>query len=248
MMNIGNEAGHNVGSLAGPSGNMGSQGGTSTKSLSGSRNSNGTRTGINSVAPKVTTGPTVQQQKDALATATGNSPFRTLFGKIMGWTDQQQPNAPTPPGDPNNVYSPAGALAEAQRQRPLSDKIAKGLRAVATLAGMPGMSAAIGLGDAMGSASEDVLAQHPEAIHSIPGVPGGIYGRVDGMMYSNRADVPGYNTGLGKQNGAQRRNATPVQAVPYRIGSNNDDGYYDPTVTPASHVNFGDLLKVYGGK
>ena len=36
-----------------------------------------------------------------------------------------------------------------------------------------------------------VLAANPEKMKTIPGVPGGVYGNVGGMTYSNRADYPG---------------------------------------------------------
>jgi hypothetical protein len=88
----------------------------------------------------------------------------------------------------NQANTPAGrALAEAKRQR---EGLKTGVKIAATLAPSP-IGAGMTLGNMMGEASEKVLAANPDKVKTIPGVPGGVYGNVGGMTYSNRADYPG---------------------------------------------------------
>lgn len=100
------------------------------------------------------------------------------------------------------------AIDEARRQSELQGPYVEG---AATLLGAlpvaPGLAPAIKLGKMMGDASVDKLQANIGDAHTIPGDPGGVYGRVNGEMYSNRADVPGYNDNLGKTIGSEDPNA-----------------------------------------
>lgn len=98
-----------------------------------------------------------------------------------------------------------GTFAEARRQRDLQKQ---GLDAAQTILGlMPAgplpLGMGFGLGRWMGRKSEEVLSQNPEAMHSIPDDPGGMYGTVNGMAYSNRAEYPGHSLTSQPDRGAQ---------------------------------------------
>jgi hypothetical protein len=107
----------------------------------------------------------------------------------------QRSAASTPESFAASENTDAGrALAEAARQR---DALSTGVSIAERIAPQP-IGAAMALGNAMGAASERVLARNPDAVRTIPGDPGGVYGNVGGMDYSNRADYPGSNkTGRG---------------------------------------------------
>lgn len=105
------------------------------------------------------------------------------------------------------------ALEEAAKQRAQNKPFVKGAETI--LGMLPGPVSLLGMGlrvgDAMSEGSEDALrseeAKHPGTVKTDPNVPGSVSGRINGMMYSNRADVPGYNgtngsRGLGQQPGA----------------------------------------------
>lgn len=93
----------------------------------------------------------------------------------------------------------SGALAEARRQR---DTLSTPVKIASVLAPGP-IGTALTIGNAMGAASEGVLAKNPDKLKTIPGQPGGVYGNVGGVDYSNRADYPGSDkTGRGN---ARRR-------------------------------------------
>lgn len=119
--------------------------------------------------------------------------------------------ASTPATFAASENTPAGkALAEAARQRA---GLSTGVRVASVVAPGP-IGAAMTLGNAMGAASESVLAKNPQAVKEIPGVPGGVYGNVGGVDYSNRADYPGSDK-TGRGNGKRRGDRLGAQPGQY---------------------------------
>lgn len=150
----------------------------------------------------------------------GGSQFGTSGGGRTGGTQVQSvltPNGAKKAKMVNQAPLGAGdavsqALNENDRQMKQNST---GMKIAGTVLGMmpaPGLGAAFGLGQLMNQGAAMALrkqnATAPGTVKVDPTHPGSVYGRINGMMYSTHADVPGYNTGLGKQAGAT--DASPI--------------------------------------
>lgn len=153
-----------------------------------------------------------QKNQNAMGGGGSWSPSREVTG---GFGPGGKSTGAAGPGPGGSI-----AAAKANKKNPVQEALeiaakqradlGPGVTAAETILGMmpaPGMAAALKLGNMMGAASETALQNevntNPNAdVHADPNHPGGVFGRIGGMMYSNRADVPGYNQGLGQQAGA----------------------------------------------
>ena len=151
-------------------------------------------------SPHDVTGRGTSSTGSSKGTASGstgvNSPGTQSKNKVQNVNPLSQGAiSRTPAGQLSAAQKAQQTLAEARRQRALQAPYVDAATTIVGMLPMPGMATALRLGNWMSKKSEDVLAANPAALRSIPNVPGGMYGQVNGMNYSNRADYPGHTTG-----------------------------------------------------
>lgn len=109
------------------------------------------------------------------------------------------------------------ALNEDTRQRQLQGPALKVAGTVLGMMPAPGLGTVFGLGQLMGQGANTALRKqnmdNPGSVSVDKAHPGSVYSRINGMMYSTQADVPGYNVSgvnLGKKPGSSATDASPL--------------------------------------